>query len=323
MEPLADVITLLRPRAVGTKVIRGAGRWAVRRSRVTYAGFGIVLAGECWLTVDGHETLRLAAGDFVLIPASRAFTTASDLACEVVLLNAQEALACQAGEVRYGDPDLEVDFKMLRGYFELDSANRSLLSGLLPVLVHIQASDPSAGRLKRTIDSIVDETLADRPGRGLVVDRLIEVLLVEALRFRNEGVDAIGQPGLLAGLADPLLARALRRLHGDVARAWSVEDLAREAGLSRSVFSERFGQTVGVPPMQYLMDWRMALAKAMLQRNALPLEAVAASIGYQSASAFSTAFRREVGSPPSHFARTALHRTPPHEKAHDTSFLDD
>jgi hypothetical protein len=95
-------------------VIQGAGRWAVRRSRVTYAGFGIVLAGECWLTVDGHETLRLAAGDFVLIPASRAFTTASDLACEVVLLNAQEALACQAGEVRYGNPDLEVDFKMLR-----------------------------------------------------------------------------------------------------------------------------------------------------------------------------------------------------------------
>jgi AraC-like DNA-binding protein len=84
-----------------------------------------------------------------------------------------------------------------------------------------------------------------------------------------------------------------------------VEDLAREAGLSRSAFSERFGQKVGVPPMQYLIDWRMALAKAMLQRDALPLEAVAASIGYQSASAFSTAFRREVGSPPSHFARTA------------------
>jgi AraC-like DNA-binding protein len=84
-----------------------------------------------------------------------------------------------------------------------------------------------------------------------------------------------------------------------------VEELAKEAGLSRSVFSERFGQKVGVPPMQYLMDWRMALAKAMLQRDAPPLEAVAVAIGYQSASAFSTAFRREVGSPPSHFARTA------------------
>jgi AraC-like DNA-binding protein len=304
MEPLADVITLLGPRAVGTKVIQGAGRWAVRRPRMDLADFGLVLIGECWLEVDGHNPVRLATGDFVLMPANPGFTMASDLACEVVSLNAQEALACQAGEVRHGDPDLEADFKLLGGYFQLESVNRGLLSGLLPTLVHIQASDPAAGRLKPTIDSIVEEALADRPGRDLVVDRLIEVLLVEALRFRSEGVDAIGQPGLLAGLADPLLARSLRRLHGDVAHAWSVEELAREAGLSRSAFSERFGQKVGVPPMQYLIEWRMALAKAMLQRDAPPLEAVAAAIGYQSASAFSTAFRREVGSPPSHFARS-------------------
>ena len=303
MEPLADVITLLRPRAVGTKVIQGAGRWAVRRPRMDFAGFGLGLIGECWLAVDGHQPVRLAKGDFVLVPANPGLTIASDLACEVVSIDPREALACEPGEVRYGDPDLEADFKQLGGVFQLDSVNRSLLSGLLPALVHIQASDPAAGRLRHTIDSIVEEALADRPGRDLVVDRLIEVLLVEALRFRTEGVDAIGQPGLLSGLADPFLARSLRRLHGDVAHTWSVEGLAREAGLSRSAFSERFGQKVGVPPMRYLMDWRMALAKAMLQRDARPLEAVAAAIGYQSASAFSTAFRREVGSPPSHFAR--------------------
>jgi AraC-like DNA-binding protein len=305
MEPLADVITLLSPRAVGTKVIHGAGRWAVRRSRMDFAGFGLVLIGECWLAVDGHKPVRLAKGDFVLVPANPGFTIASDLACEVVSIDAQEALACQASGGGYGDPDLEADFKQLGGYFELDSVNRSLLSGLLPTLVHIQASDPAARRIKRTIDSIVEEALADRPGRDLIVDRLIEVLLVEALRFRTESVDAIGQPGLLVGLADPLLARALRRLHSNVAHAWSVEELAREAGLSRSAFSERFSQKVGVPPMQYLIDWRIALAKAMLQRDSPPLEAVAAAIGYQSASAFSTAFRREVGSPPSHFARSA------------------
>jgi AraC-like DNA-binding protein len=228
---------------------------------------------------------------------------ASDLPCEVVSIDAQEGVTCQAGEVRYGDPDLEVEFKQLGGYFQFDSVNRILLGGLLPTLVHIQASDPAARRIKRTTDSIVEEALANRPGRDLIVDRLIEVLLVETLRFRTESVDAIGHPGLLEGLADPLLARALRRIHGDVAHAWSVEELARTAGLSRSVFSERFSQKVGVPPMQYLMDWRIALAKAMLQRDAPPLEAVAAAIGYQSASAFSTAFRREVGSPPSHFAR--------------------
>ena len=304
MDPLADVITLLRPRAAGAKILQGAGRWGVRRSQVAYAGFGLVLEGECWLAVDGHEPLRLATGDFVLMPASPGFTIASDLASEVISLDAQVVVACQDSEARYGDPDLEVDFKQLGGIFQFDAVNRSLLGGLLPTLVHIQASDPAAGRLKRTIDLIVEEALADRPGRDLVVDRLIEVLLVEALRFRTESVDAIGQPSLLVGLADPLLARALRRLHSNVAHAWSVEELAREAGLSRSAFSERFSQKVGVPPMQYLIDWRIALAKAMLQRDSPPLEVVAAAIGYQSASAFSTAFRREVGSPPSHFARS-------------------
>ncbi len=303
MEPLAAVISLLRPRAAGTKIIHGAGRWTERRSRAAYAGFGLVLVGECWLTVDGQETVRLATGDFVLLPAGRPFTMASDRADDVVLLDAQEALDCDGGDVRYGDPDLEPEFKQLGGYFELESANRGLLGGLLPNLVHIQATDPAAGRLKRMIDSIVEEALADRPGRDLIVDRLIEVLLVEALRFRTEDVDAIGQPGLLAGLADPRLARALRRLHSDVAHPWSVEELATEAGLSRTAFSERFGQKVGATPMQYVMDWRMAVAKTMLQRDMPPLEAVAAAIGYQSASAFSTAFRREVGSPPSHFAR--------------------
>src|ERR1700688_1886428 len=118
MEPLADVISLLRPRAAGTKVIQGAGRWAVRRSRMDFAGFGLVLIGECWLAVDGYKSVRLATGDFVLMPASRAFTIASDLGREVVSLG---VLACQAGEARYGDPDLEPDFKQLGGYFQLDS----------------------------------------------------------------------------------------------------------------------------------------------------------------------------------------------------------
>jgi AraC-like DNA-binding protein len=307
VEPLADVISLLRPRAVGTKVLQGAGRWAVRRSRMELAGFGLVLLGECWLAVDDHERVRLTKGDFVLIPANPGITIGSDLACEAVSLDGQDALDCQTSGGRYGDPDIEPDFKQLGGYFELDPVNRSLLSGLLPSLVHVRASDPAAARLTRTIDSIVEEALADRPGRDLVMDRLLEVLLIEALRYRSEGMDALGQTGLLAGLADPLLARALKRLHANVAHPWSVEELAREAGLSRSVFSERFGQKIGAPPMQYLMEWRMTLAKAMLRRDPPPLETVAAAIGYQSASAFSTAFRREVGKAPSHFARAIAH----------------
>jgi transcriptional regulator GlxA family with amidase domain len=128
-------------------------------------------------------------------------------------------------------------------------------------------------------------------------------MLVEALRFRTAEIDATLRPGLLEGLADPNLANALRCIHADVARDWSVAELARHAGLSRSAFSDRFTHKVGVPPMEYLIQWRMVLAKDMLQREPMPLEKVAAAIGYESASAFSTAFRRRVGRPPSHFAR--------------------
>ncbi|WP_069880512.1 AraC family transcriptional regulator [Bosea sp. BIWAKO-01] len=306
MEPLADVIALLRPRAAGTKMIQGAGRWGVRYSRMDYAGFGLVVAGGCWLAVDGDEPRRLARGDFVLMPAVPGFTIASDMEVEPLPFDADEAVARGAGDVRHGDAEREAEFKQLGGYFQLEPGNRGLFAGLLPGLVHIQATDPAAERLARMIDLITEEALANRPGRDLVVDRLIEVLLVEALRFHAERAGAAARPGLLSGLADPLLARALRQLHGDVARGWSVDALARQAGLSRSAFSERFNRKVGVPPMQYLIEWRIALAKAMLQRDAPPpLEAVAAAVGYQSASAFSTAFRREVGSSPSHFTRAA------------------
>lgn len=303
MDPLADAVTLLRPHTAGTKIIHGAGRWGLHRSRTVYTGFGLVLKGSCWLVVTGQAPVRLAAGDFVLVPAGSDLTIASDLTCETTPLDSQEDMVCRDREIWYGDPGLVADFTQLGGYFQLDSSNGSLLEGLLPNLIHIQGSNLVAERLKRTIDLIVEEALADRPGRDLIVDRLIEVLLVEALRFSNDYGGAIRQPGLVAGLADPFLARALRLLHADVTHGWSVEALAREAGLSRSAFSERFSQKVGVPPIQYLIDWRMALAKSMLQGDAPPLEEIASVIGYQSASAFSTAFRREVGESPSQFAR--------------------
>lgn len=303
IEPLADIIALLRPRATATKVIEGAGRWGVRYARVDHAGFGLVLAGEAWLAVDGHAPLRFAKGDFVLLPAGLGFTLASDLDLEPLARNEAETAARPDTRARHGDPEGEADFKQLGGYFQFDSANIGLFGGLLPGLVHIPAAAAAAGRLAGVIALITDEALAARPGRDLIVDRLVEVLLVEALRFHAETVEAIARPGLLESLNDPHLARALRRLHADVAGPWTVATLAREVGLSRSAFSERFARKVGVPPMEYLIAWRMALAKDMLRGSSAPLETVAAAVGYQSASAFSTAFRRQVGRPPSRFAR--------------------
>lgn len=301
MEPLAGVVTLLAPRAVGAKIISGAGRWAVRYDRVESAGFGLVLSGACRLAVDGAAPIALACGDFVLLPATPGFTMASDP--DAVPVTIDPDASAGLAHLHHGDADAAPDFRMLGGFFRCEPANVALLADLLPALLHVRAADPAAGRLAALIDLVADEVAAARPGRDLMVAHAVEMMLIEALRLAADGVGALARPGLLAGLADPQLARALRRLHADVARPWTVAALAREAGLSRSVFSRRFGETVGMAPVTYLIGWRMALARDMLQRRAMPLEAVAEAIGYQSASAFSTAFRREVGCAPGRFTQ--------------------
>jgi AraC-like DNA-binding protein len=144
-----------------------------------------------------------------------------------------------------------------------------------------------------------EETRASRSGRELVLTRLVEVLLIEALRS-SSGEHA--PPGLLRGLADARLAQAMRQMHRDPARAWTMAQLAQKAALSRSAFFERFTRAVGLPPMEYLLAWRMALAKKLLRGRDLAIGEVAGRVGYASASTFSTAFSRHVGQPPSRYA---------------------
>ena len=193
--------------------------------------------------------------------------------------------------------------RMLGGYFRFDRANAPLLVKLLPPVIHIRRDEPGATRVRRIVELIVEETNTDSPGGALILERLVEVLLVEALRFRSASA-AREEQGLLAGLSDPALAQTLREIHVDVSRRWTVEQLARTAGMSRAVFAERFSRKIGMPPMQYLLEWRVALAKDMLRKERPALAEVAERVGYQSASAFSTAFTRLTGRSPSEFARS-------------------
>lgn len=206
-------------------------------------------------------------------------------------------------ETRYGSASEPVTMRMLGGYFRFDRANAPLLVKLLPPVVHVRREEPGATCLRQIVELIGEEANTDRPGRVLILERLVEVLFVEALRFRSS-TTASEEQGLL-GLSDPALARTLREIHVDVTRRWTGEQLARTAGMSRATFAERFARKVGMPPMQYLLEWRMALAKDMLRRNRPALAEVAERVGYQSASAFSTAFTRLTGRTPSEFARSA------------------
>jgi AraC-like DNA-binding protein len=297
-DPLAVVIGLLRPEGVVSKIIRGAGRWGVSYAAHRQPGFCVVLEGSCFLDVQGAGAIELREGDFVLLPSSPPFVLSSDRAMKPTPAVPGDA------NVRHGAKSGAPTLRMLGGYFRFEGANAQLILRLLPVMVHIHRGEPSAARLEQLVHLIAEETEHRRPGRDLVVERLVEVLLVEALRFRPAAT-AREEQGLLAGLADPALSRALRRIHEDVAHRWTVAELARTAGMSRAVFAERFMRTVGLPPMQYVLEWRIAIAKDVLRRERTPLAEVAEKIGYQSASAFSVAFTRHAGCSPSTFARSA------------------
>lgn len=298
-DPLAQVIGLLRPRAVFSKVISGAGAWAVRYAAFGEPSFCTMLEGECVLSVDGREPVTLAAGDFVLMPATPGFTLSSVAPAVPVPIDPRKAKST-AGELRHGTRKGAPDVRMLGGNFAFDSPDAALLVSLLPALLHVRGVE----RLPVLVSLVREESLAARPGRDLVLSRLVEVLLVEALRSPAEGRSA--PPGLLRGLADPRVAIGLRLMHRAPARAWTVDALAREAALSRSTFFERFTRAVGMAPMAYLLAWRMALAKDALSRDAnIAIADVAERVGYGSASTFSTAFSRHVGQPPGRFARAS------------------
>ncbi len=294
-DPLSEVIALLRPRTVLSKRISGAGRWGVRYSAFEQPSFAAVLEGSCRLAVDGLAPITLAQGDFVLLPATPGFTMSGFEPIKPERVD-PKVLAVPTDEVRHGTPGGRPDVRLLGGYFAFGSPDQSLLVSLLPALMHVRGVE----RLTTLVRLVGEESLQCRPGRELVLSRLVELLLVEALRLTPS---ESAPPGLLRGLADARVAPALRKMHEQPGRSWTVADLGKAAGLSRSAFFERFAQTVGLPPMEYLLAWRMALAKELLGGQKLALDEVAERVGYGSASNFSTAFTRHVGKPPSRYAR--------------------
>lgn len=294
-DPLSEVIALLQPRTVFSKRISGAGRWGVRYSDYGQPSFCAVLEGRCRLAVDGHPALALEAGDFVLLPATPGFTLSGFEPVKPEHID-PKVTAAPTGEVRHGTRGGRPDVRLLGGYFVFDSPDAALLVSLLPTVVHVRGAE----RLPVLVGLVGEESGERRPGRELVLTRLVEVLLIEALRSAS-GEHA--PPGLLRGLADPRLAPAIRQMHDRLAHSWTVEQLAKRAALSRSAFFERFTRTVGLTPMDYLLAWRMAVAKNLLRHHDVGLAEVAERVGYGSASTFSTAFSRHVGQPPGRYAR--------------------
>ncbi|MEC3887219.1 AraC family transcriptional regulator [Xanthomonas campestris] len=298
LDPLAEVVLLLRPAPGFSKLVLGAGVWSAYRSDAPGPFYCAVIEGKCRLALEDGQAHVLEAGDFVLAPAMLAVTLSSAQAST----GQAHTVPTQAddGSFRIGAQDGPADVRIVIGHCSFGSPDAALLVSLLPRLVHVRGEP----RLTMLVNLVGEEARTNRPARAVVLARLLEVLLIEALRSLTASDTT---PGLVRALSDARLAAALRALHGAPARAWTIDALAKEAALSRSSFFSRFNRAMGVTPMEYLLAWRMALAKTLLSEQGLGVAQAAQRVGYGSASSFSVAFTRHTGSPPSQYAgvRTA------------------
>ena len=294
IDPLAQVVGLLRPDLSYSKVIEGAGGWRIRRSEEGRTFFCAVLDGAIRLDVDGRDALVVRQGDFVLIPAAYDFAASSTAVLPAAGL---DSIPVEIGVNRFrlGEPQGVPEVRMLVGYCAFGSTDAALLVALLPALIHVRGDD----RLTTLVQLAVEEHRGDRPARDVILTRLVEVLFIETLR--SAGPDT--SSGLLRGLGDARLAAAIRCMHEQPTVGWTVASLSRAAAMSRSAFFDRFRRIVGSAPMAYLLGWRMVLAKEMLRRRDGSVAEIARRVGYGSASSFTVAFTRHVGRSPSRYAR--------------------
>ncbi len=269
--------------------------------------FHMITEGECWVELDGQAPVQLQAGDAVIFPQGHAhrmssqpgLPPASGARLDAVLARRPRLLAYGGGGATC---------RLVCGYLACDARLARLLLAGLPPLVKVSVRGSSAGVwLEASLRYALAEARSPRPGGAGVLAKLAEVLFIEVLRLYMNGQDA-GRTGWLAGVNDRIVGAALRALHAQPAKAWTLESLAREAATSRSVLAERFQALVGSAPMQYLAQWRMLMATHLLVRSNAPLAHIAQAVGYQTDTAFSRAFRREFGAPPATWRRRRVER---------------
>jgi AraC-like DNA-binding protein len=271
--------------------------------------YHVVTGGSCWGAVRGGPSVRLEAGDVLVFPRGHAYamSIAPDISgapavADVLGFMREMAAGRLPFTVREGGggPDR---LRLVCGFLGCDLRPFNPLLAALPPMLHLrrdacQPADP----LGQLIDFTVAESRERRPGGECVRLRLSELMFVEVVRRYLAGRLA-EDAGWLTGLRDPLVGRALAHLHARPSHPWTIEDLAREVGSSRSVLADRFAHFVGHPPMQYLTRWRMQVAARLLAEGAPKVAAVAREVGYDSEAAFSRAFKKVAGVAPGNWRR--------------------
>ena len=279
----------------------GAGRVVI---------FHMIMEGECYVERGGGPAVRLMAGDVVLFPQGDAHRMCSQpgVAPASGVRPLGDVLARRPRQLSYGGGGSTT--RLVCGYLACDARLAGMLLAGLPGLVRVNVRGSNAGSwLEASLRYALAEVRSPRPGGAGVLAKLAELLFIEVLRlYMNEQGE--GRTGWLAGVGDRIVGGALNAMHRSPARLWTLDELARTAGTSRSVLAERFQHLGGSSPIQYLTQWRMLLASSLLRGSDAPLARIAEEVGYQTDTAFSRAFRREFGSPPAAWRKDQLTRQP-------------
>jgi len=265
--------------------------------------FHLITEGQCYVELDNQPPLLLTAGDVVIFPQGDAHRLSSQPGLAPAKGGRLAAvLSRRPRQLNYGGGGPAT--RLVCGYLACDTRLAGMLLAGLPPLVRVNVRGSSAGIwLESSVRYALAEARSPRPGGAGVLAKLAEVLFIEVLRlYMNEQSE--GRTGWLAGVRDRIVGAALNSLHKSPAHAWTLDELARAAGTSRSVLAQRFQQLVGSPPMLYLTQWRMQLAANLLRRSNASLAHIAEQVGYQTDTAFSRAFRREFGAPPAAWRRS-------------------
>jgi AraC-like DNA-binding protein len=301
-DPLSQIFALVDARsALSTGLVTG-GEWALSFPAFRGIKCNAVVKGECWLTIPGVlEPVRLEPGDAFVLAGGHEFVLSSNP--QIPPTSAGPVFGqAQRGVARYGTHN---DVVVMGGRVDVDPHNGVFLLGALPPLILVQSASDSAEAIQWALRRLASELEEIKPGSELAGSSLVQLLVIEALRtYLSSG----GTPGVgwLAAMADPRIAEALREIHRNPARSWTVRDLALTAGMSRSGFAQQFRILVGTSPHDYLLQWRMRLAAKQLRTTGEPVSAIGFSVGYGTESGFSSAFKRVVGIAPAIYRHNAL-----------------
>lgn len=289
MDVLSDILRVIRLQ--GSVYFRSCfcSPWGMEISQSPRASFHIVVRGQCWLRMAGLEQpMLLSGGDILVLPHGTAHQISAepDSRC----LPGEEVVAAyQRGEALFvGDQE---NFDIVCGYFEFDQQWSHPLISALPKLIHLRPEERHQfGWLDNALHQVISEAEGRQPGAEVLIDRFTEVLFIQVLRAHMKLQQGAGN--YLTALSDKPVAKALSLMHSAPENDWTIEALAREIGMSRSAFANRFHELVRQPPMTYLFAWRMQLARRQIEQTTLSLADIAEQVGYQSDSAFKKAFKR-------------------------------